>query len=219
MSAILPNDIRTYFCEGQIVSDKTVIIDVANQWHAIHTIPVGDCFGIEFILGSTAAITAFANAGGGQITVTSVGHGLTENDYITVTGTTNYDGIYKITNVTTDTFEITDTFVATDTGTWIHGSHAKISPGKGGNYAYIWSGSFQAETKDDTFTVGLVGNTIVNGRSTLFFDTNTNILSMSGCGIFKDAVGGDHFMVIAKNLTSAGNLVIKTFQIIFYRIP
>jgi hypothetical protein len=68
---------------------------------------------------STGAITAFADAGGGQVTVTSAAHGLTENETITIAGTTNYNGNFTATNVTTNTFEITDGWVADDaTGTW-----------------------------------------------------------------------------------------------------
>lgn len=63
-------------------------------------------------------ITAFADAGGGQVTVTtSAAHGYSENDKVTIADTTNYNGTYTVTNVTSDTFEITATFVATETGT------------------------------------------------------------------------------------------------------
>ncbi len=65
-----------------------------------------------------ATITAFADAGGGQITVTSNGHGRSNGEDVIIRGTTNYDDSYTISNVATNTFEITDTWVATDTGHW-----------------------------------------------------------------------------------------------------
>ena len=66
---------------------------------------------------STQAISSFADAGGGQVTVTTTyAHGLQNNTRIMIVGTTNYDGYYIITNVSTYTFEITATFVATETG-------------------------------------------------------------------------------------------------------
>lgn len=69
--------------------------------------------------GLTGSITVFADAGGGQVTVTSAGHNLHNNDSVTITGTTNYNGTYTIANVTTNTFEITATWVSDDgTGTW-----------------------------------------------------------------------------------------------------
>ena len=67
----------------------------------------------------TGAITAFADAGGGQVTVTSNTHNLAENEGVIITGTTNYNGTFTATNVTANTFEITDTWVADDaTGTF-----------------------------------------------------------------------------------------------------
>jgi len=68
----------------------------------------------------TGSITHFADAGAGQITVTSAAHGLSNGDYVTISGTTNYNGWFLVANVATNTFEITDTWVSDDaTGTWV----------------------------------------------------------------------------------------------------
>lgn len=68
----------------------------------------------------TGSITAFADGGGGQVVVTSASHNIAENTPVTITGTTNYNGTFTATNVTTNTFEITDTWVSDDaTGTWV----------------------------------------------------------------------------------------------------
>lgn len=70
----------------------------------------------------SGTITAFADAGGGQVTVTSAAHGLSAGQKVEIVGTTSYNGIFTVANVTTNTFEITDTFVADDaTGTWTQG--------------------------------------------------------------------------------------------------
>ncbi|RKX66515.1 MAG: hypothetical protein DRP42_02975 [Tenericutes bacterium] len=69
---------------------------------------------------NTAAITVFADAGSGQVTVTSNGHGLQNGCEIQISSTTNYNGFFVISNVTTNTFEITATWVSNDaTGTWL----------------------------------------------------------------------------------------------------
>lgn len=69
---------------------------------------------------TAAAITAFADAGGGKVTVTSAAHGLGNGAHVTIAGTTNYNGDFKVENVTTDTYDIVDTWVADDaTGTWV----------------------------------------------------------------------------------------------------
>ena len=76
----------------------------------------------------TGSITSFADAGGGKVTVTSASHNLNNNDSVTITGTTNYNGVYTIANVSTNTFEITTTWVSNDaTGTWVTTGWTEVS--------------------------------------------------------------------------------------------
>jgi len=96
---------------------------------------------------TSGAITAFADAGGGQVTVTSAGHGLSNGNSVTISGTTNYDGVYTISNVATDTFEITATWVSDDaTGQWLHGlgGYARVAITNG-----IGAGQFLAAVGGD----------------------------------------------------------------------
>ena len=66
-----------------------------------------------------ASITAFADGGSGQVIVTSASHNLTNGDSVTISGTTNYNGTFTVSNKTTNTFEITDSWVSDDaTGSW-----------------------------------------------------------------------------------------------------
>lgn len=69
---------------------------------------------------SSGAITVFSDAGGGFTTVTSIGHDLSDGDFVTQSGTTNYDGEFEVVNATTDTYDIEIDFVADDgTGDWV----------------------------------------------------------------------------------------------------
>ena len=87
------------------ITDGWVADDATGGWTSLNT--------------STKAITVFADAGGGKVTVTSAAHGLENSDIITITGTISYNGSFTISGVTTDTFEITDTWVANDgVGNW-----------------------------------------------------------------------------------------------------
>jgi len=66
---------------------------------------------------SNNTIVSLADAGGGQITVTtSLPHGYSNGDRVVIEDTPNNDGGYTISNITSLTFEITSTFVATATG-------------------------------------------------------------------------------------------------------
>jgi hypothetical protein len=65
------------------------------------------------------SVTAVADAGGGNITVTtSAQHPLYAGDSVTISGTTSYNGTYTVvTRASNTTFTVTATFVATATGT------------------------------------------------------------------------------------------------------
>lgn len=82
------------------------------------------------ISGTTAAITAFADAGGGEVLVTSASMaGLNDGMTVTIQGTTNYNGEFTISAKTGTTFKITDTWVADDaTGTWHKGTYSGFLP-------------------------------------------------------------------------------------------
>ena len=58
---------------------------------------------------TTQNITAIADAGSNQLTVSVTAHGYSVGDLVNISGTTNYDGLFLIDSVTTDTFTIPDT--------------------------------------------------------------------------------------------------------------
>ena len=72
----------------------------------------------ESSISTGITITAFADAGGGEVTVTAASHGFSTDDIVTISGTTNYNGTFSITKVNDNQFKITDTWVSDDaTGT------------------------------------------------------------------------------------------------------
>lgn len=104
--------------------------------------------GFTFSAGSTGAITAFADAGGGKVTVTSNGHGLSNGDYISIHGTTNYNCVhdvvepYLISSVTINTFDVIVTWVADDaTGDWDRGDCLVAGAGVTGTYSITLTAS------------------------------------------------------------------------------
>ncbi|MCK4815074.1 hypothetical protein KA005_04830, partial [bacterium] len=92
-----------------------------------------------FDAGSTGAITAFADGTGGTVLVSSAGHGLSNGDVITIRGTTNYNGAFAVSAVTTDNFKIIDTWV-NDNGAsdWDQGASLTVGAGADGLYPAFW---------------------------------------------------------------------------------
>lgn len=94
---------------------------------------VGDLRDMTYTVGAAGATSAFADGTGGTVLVTSAGHPLVDGDIITIMGSTNYNGLFTVSDATTDTFKITDTWVADDgISTWIQ--PASIDVTKSGVY-------------------------------------------------------------------------------------
>jgi len=78
------------------------------------TTPVSDAgFFNEAALTTTREIDEIAVVqSGGNVVFTSTNHRLPDSTEITISGTANYDGVYTISNVTADTFQITSAYTA-----------------------------------------------------------------------------------------------------------
>jgi len=201
----------------QITGGGVFTIDAADEWHAFLGMSEGVVSDhVDVHTGLTGAITAFADAGGGQVTVTSAGHGIVdEGEYVSITGTTNYNDIYQITNITTDTFEITETFNGDDaTGTFIYGDH--IVARRRGAYRLSWSFSASAASANQVFDFAAYnGTTKIDGTQLQRkFQTAGAVGVMSSSPVIfleKDEV----LFFAIRNTTSAGNISISegTFNI------
>lgn len=118
------NDVTQEIAQQYDLSELEIRTHITFDANGIATRPA-DYFRMVKLWSSdkSGSITAFADAGGGLVTVTSATHGLANGNIITMVGTTSYNGIFTIANVATNTFTITDTFVADDaTGTWTQGN-------------------------------------------------------------------------------------------------
>jgi len=143
--------------EMSITGGSTATELVQNVMTQVSGWITGVANGVSFGASSTAAITAFADATGGQVTVTSAGHGLANGDIVNITGTTNYNGRFAVANVDTDTFEITDTWVADDaTGTWVKGNSLTVAAA--GTYKLDWAATYTAEAGAKAFTFSISVN-------------------------------------------------------------
>jgi hypothetical protein len=89
--------------------------------------------------------TAVANAGGGQVTITAAGHGMSAGDvvYLTSSSVAGYSvpnpTIFVVQSVTTNTFNVVATFTTTATGTWHRGCSLVAGAGAAGTYKLSWN--------------------------------------------------------------------------------
>lgn len=115
------------------------VIETADTPIALRQISSGLVHGWTFDAGSTGAITAYADGTGGTVLVSDASHGLSNGDVITIRGTTNYNGVFTVSAVTTDTFKITDTWV-NDNGAsdWDQGASLTAGANSGGVYTAHW---------------------------------------------------------------------------------
>jgi hypothetical protein len=117
------------------------VIETANTPIGLRNFTTGTVFGFTYDAGNTGAITAFADYSGtvaGTVLATCATHGLTTGDYITIRGTTSYNGLFQITKVDDNTFYFTDTWVADDaTGDFDQPAHLVCNVA--GTYDFDWN--------------------------------------------------------------------------------
>lgn len=126
------NFAQNYYGEGWFANNAIPIgIETINTPHAIYgVVGAGLCSGTTFDVGDSGAISAFADYGGtvaGAVAVISAGHGLITGNIITITGSTNYNGVFCVTYIDANTFYVIDTWVANDgASTWTRPSSLTV---------------------------------------------------------------------------------------------
>jgi hypothetical protein len=161
-------------------------IETANTPIALRQFTTGSLDGWTFDAGSTGAITAYADAGAGQITVTSNGHGLATGDVVSIRGTTNYNGIFVIANALTNTFEITDTWVADDGASdWDEPSNLVAGAAAAGVYDIAWnmSSSEQGGAGSTVTFAAYINGTAQNNTRIQRKFANNDVGAFGGRGI------------------------------------
>lgn len=202
----------------EITSDKSFVIDKQNSWHHLPLFTNTLSQNVIFHAGATSTITGFWDYGGGLVGVTSTAHGLATGDPISITGTTNYEGLYEAGNVTANSFTITATWVANDaTGKVTHGSHYEIEQGAGGKYQYSCHMTIAPVGANAIYEFTVVQHTSTNGISAQKFLVAGDQSHMSFAGVFVGN-GGDHIGTVIRNITDANDLTIKYAQCILKKL-
>lgn len=199
-------------------------IHAANQLHAYHGVGIiqGDSNGWTFNSGSNGAqiaITSVADAGSGNILVTTdVSHGLSVNDSVSQTGLadTNYVGIFTVLSTPTlTTFTVTAPFTATGIGFMDAPAYLQVDDIAAGEYDISWSSNFSVIGTDITFKFFLHDgvNPIIGSSGKQKFGSNAAI-KIVGRETKKLLSGGDRIFFGFENLTDTSNIIPEYFGII-----
>lgn len=195
-------------------------IDTADVWHMVSTTTVGLLNNWTHEVGDTAAITAYADGGGGLVTVTSAGHGMSAGNMISITGSTNYNALEEVVGVHTNTFTVTATWAGDDgAGTWIKGDSLTAVANSAGVYAVNFTATLTPSVNNEIFSFAFSKNATECEKC--------RVRSKMGIvGDYKPAPGtalvtiaeGDVLNFIIKNIGANGNVTIRHGNINLHRL-
>lgn len=207
------------------------VINTANIYHAVFSTwgnndgtlaPNIDSSYFTFTAGFEKTATAYVDyngtvAGTTKVT-TSTNHGLNTGDPISITGTTNYNGVYLITNIDATNFYIVKAYVADDaTGSVRRPGTLKAL--KTGVYEVTFNVSGIAANANDVFkwelNKGITPLDNVITRS--IWTSGTNYRSSAASGIVSLTVNQFVWMSV-KNYSGANNLTIESANVFLHKV-
>ena len=208
--------------EMDITGGASYTINTTNVWHGYTGFSSGHLSDkITFAAGKTANdITAYATHSGGsetKVTATAA-HGLSVGQIITITGTTNYNSVYAITDsVDENNFAIDLTWNTFDnaTGTYARGSCFIIGTDGAGDYLINWTAGGSAAAVD-TYEFGIYHEKILDHKIVRKFPNN-DIGAWAGTGIV--AVSDtDVIWFAVRNTTGTSNIDIDEIQFVIHKL-
>lgn len=204
-------------------SDEVTEIQEVNDWHLVNGCAEGESGGgWTYHAGGRLALTAQANNGDGKTLITCAGHGLVDGDVISISGTTSYDGVWVVEQVTPpDTFVINTLWVA-DEGvkTGEHGSHFQATTEAAiGKYLVTYSMSVKPGTPNCVLEASTFSNATqcMKCESQTKLGAGTDYQNVAGQSII-DVALNDILSFAVRNLTDAGDFLIRNGNLTAVRI-
>jgi len=206
---IWPTDTLTqYYGEGYEDNRRvSMTVREFSKWHGLWTIgEEGVLSGWTWKDGEENTITAFADAGDGEVTVTAAGHGLAAGDIVSINDTTNYDGVFVVESVSGNDFNITAAWAGDDAQGFVQlPGQLTCGAGSDGDYRVDFRGSIN-ETGDDEFLLEVFLNTTAQANMMGSFrdGDNDNVVGISLSGLLEGVTEGDIISVMWKTQLSTG---------------
>jgi len=208
----------TYYAEVYIYENTTSTgIATQNIYHAIGGTGIGTAGAIagftlaSGINGSIASVADYSGTEAGTIKITvTAGHNLTTGDIITISGTTDYNGTFSITSISSTEFYITEIYTSSQTGIYIRGARLKANTGSAGTYRLSFNLTGFSAGANKTFKVEANKNltSLDNIASSRKFTSSTDYSQMSGNGLITLA-DGDIVWLSIMNQTDATDFTVR----------
>ncbi len=173
--------------------------------------------------GVSFPIASIADAGGGDITVTTTGsHLLAIGDIISQTNLTNaaYEGVFDVLTVPgATTYTVTAAWGATDTGTMDQCAYIQAPVGGGGKYDLKWSASATSASSNETFdfVIYVDAAVVLKTEDRRKFGTASDFGSFGGNG-FTTIADGEKVVFVLNNNGSAANVTFRQLTVGAHRL-
>lgn len=186
-------------------------IDTAGVYHGVTGLASGTVSGFTAgtSLDGVIASVAEGTPADGKVTVTDVGHGLTTGDIVTIHGSTDYDGVYAITWLTADTFEITAAWTVTRTGFWHRPSRLVTGANSAGPARVCFNVSVNAAANGKRYKLEIFVGTAEQNNIAAEYQAgvNTSWQTVSACGIVTLAAS-DQVWIGIEGITDATDVTV-----------
>ena len=179
-------------------------METANSPIGVRYGTTGDMLGFTFDAGGTGAITGYADFGvaaGDTVTVSDASHGLATGDFVVIRGTTNYNGVWQITDIDGDSFYILDTWVADDGASdWEEPSYLQLTAGTNEEFNLIYMPSTQ-KAGGASATVLMTGyvNTTTQPKTRSQREFPGTDIGVWGGGALVQMSAGDRFFLVVES--------------------
>jgi len=191
----------------------TIDILTAGGWQAFGAMTTEHTENMTIEDYKTGLVTAFAD-GTGKVVVTSASHTLEAGDFITLTGTTNYNGVWEVADITPNTFTIPDTWVSDDaTGTWAKGTTFKIQ--YKGIYQFTGAHSASSAGTNQTYGFALFKNGIFQENCWATHKYANADIGVTASTCLLDMEVGDEVFSALRNNTSTSDFIVYIANLVF----
>jgi len=199
-------------------SDATEVLAVADQWYAMYhaNINVGLIKGFTYTDGQAGAISATSTGAGATVTMTSAGHTLEADDWVTINGTTTYNGVEQVVSVDGNDFVVTATNSEADEGggnaAFQEGSYLECNTAI--KYRGMWTSCMTqslANAQTTTISPYINGTQATKAVALKYLSNANDIAAPSGNGIMNFNVGDRIWFAIQS--TAAQTITFKVRNI------